>query len=118
MNNDIKREKYAFKRDDFIEKFVSEERLLAKEGHFLLQWNDFSLLAMLANTILRRFYTRKRVIYIIDRNFNYTNICPTGYVFQCPQNLEKNYILNREILAQKIKEIKVLGGVQILFRKD
>jgi len=37
MNYDIKREKYAFKRDDFIEKFVSEERLLAKEGYFLLQ---------------------------------------------------------------------------------
>lgn len=81
--------------------------------------NDLTYMAGLANHIRERMHPENIVTYIIDRNINYTNICSAGCffcAFHCSPGSEKGYVLNREILADKIEETKALGGIQILLQ--
>jgi cyclic dehypoxanthinyl futalosine synthase len=59
------------------------------------------------------------VTYIVDRNVNYTNVCTTSCRFcafyRRPGDPE-GYVLSREVLAQKLSEVKAAGGVQILLQ--
>jgi len=57
--------------------------------------------------------------YIVDRNINYTNTCITYCkfcAFYRPPGHPEEYTLSKEAMAQKIKETKALGGVQILLQ--
>jgi cyclic dehypoxanthinyl futalosine synthase len=59
------------------------------------------------------------VTYIIDRNVNYTNVCVTRCKF-CnfyrPPGHKDGYTLDKDVLAQKLRETVDLGGVQILLQ--
>ena len=62
----------------------------------------------------------QRVTYQIDRNVNYTNVCISGCKFcnfHCtPLQKEKAYTLSIEDYIPKIKELKDLGGDQLLLQ--
>ena len=59
------------------------------------------------------------VTYLVDRNINYTNVCITDCKFcefyRRPGDPE-SYVLNREVLGQKIQETLDLGGTRILLQ--
>ena len=87
------------------------ERLLAEASLF-----DLGLAAQSART---RKNPSDVVTYIVDRNVNYTNVCTTSCRFcafyRRPGDPE-GYVLTREVLAQKLSEVKEAGGVQILLQ--
>ena len=67
----------------------------------------------------RRLHPEPYRTYNIDRNINYTNVCTAVCDFcafyRRPKH-EEGYVLDREVLMQKIQETVDLGGDQILMQ--
>src|SRR5438046_2122876 len=62
-------------------KVLGGERLRREEGVALLRDGDLLELGMLADSVRRRLHPEGIVTYIIDRNINYTNVCPAQCAF-------------------------------------
>jgi cyclic dehypoxanthinyl futalosine synthase len=59
------------------------------------------------------------VTYIIDRNINYTNVCNVYCKFCAFYRTERDpdhYVLSHEEIDQKIDELILIGGIQILMQ--
>jgi len=59
------------------------------------------------------------VTYIVDRNVNYTNVCNVYCKFCAFYRTEKDddhYVLNLEQIDEKLDELAVEGGVQVLLQ--
>jgi len=57
--------------------------------------------------------------YIIDRNINYTNVCSaqcTFCAFRRDEGDEDSYILTRDQLHAKVRELVTIGGTQVLLQ--
>jgi cyclic dehypoxanthinyl futalosine synthase len=109
---------------DITAKVDARERLTDADALFLLQCPDLLALARLADRVRRRFHApgadgRSEVSYIVDRNINYTNVCVTLCKFcafyRRPGDPE-GYDHPIDVILQKIRETKALGGVQILLQ--
>ncbi len=102
------------------EKVLAGDRLGADEALVLLEKADVTTLAYLADDVRRRKHPEGIVSYIIDRNLNPTNVCVTDCGFcsfyATPKDKEKGYVLEREVIYQKIQETVDVGGVQILMQ--
>src|SRR6476646_7626936 len=105
--------------DNILQKAVAGERLNAEEGLALLQSNDLAALGRAADAVTRRLHPEPIRTYNIDRNINYTNICTAVCDFcafyRKPKSPE-GYVLDRDVLLQKIQETVDLGGDQILMQ--
>ena len=75
--------------------------------------------AAAADAVTRRLHPEPYRTYNIDRNINYTNVCTAVCDFcafyRKPKHAE-GYVLDREVLLQKIQETVDLGGDQILMQ--
>jgi len=59
------------------------------------------------------------VTYIVDRNVNYTNACTIACrfcAFYRPVGHGQVYVLSREELREKIREVVAAGGIQVLLQ--
>jgi len=114
-----------FNRDRLTEKIFAGERVSPEEALELYRW-PLEELAILADDRRRR---AKRssynglgnqiVTYIVDRNINYTNVCNVYCKFCAFYRTEKDedhYVLSLEQIDQKLDELSVAGGVQILMQ--
>jgi cyclic dehypoxanthinyl futalosine synthase len=114
-----------FNRDRLTEKIFAGERVSPEEALDLYRW-PLEELAILADDRRRR---AKRssynglgnqiVTYIVDRNINYTNVCNVYCKFCAFYRTEKDedhYVLSLEQIDQKLDELSVAGGVQILMQ--
>ena len=104
---------------NLLEKAVAGERLEPSEGLQLLESQDLTALGRAADEVTRRLHPEPYRTYNIDRNINYTNICTAVCDFcafyRSPKSGE-GYVLERDVLMQKIKETVELGGNQILLQ--
>lgn len=95
-------------------------RIAPEEALRLHREADLATLAFLADEIRQRKHPQPVVTYIIDRNINPTNVCVTDCSFCAfyarPNDRERAYVLDREVLFHKIQETVDLGGVQILMQ--
>ena len=102
-----------------LDKAVAGERLSPDEGLALLESHDLVALGRAADAVTRRLHPESYRTYNIDRNINYTNICSAVCDFcafyRRPKDPE-GYVLDREVLLQKIQETVELGGDQILMQ--
>ena len=107
------------KVNDLLEKAVAGERLSPEEGLRLLESHDLAALGRAADEVTRRLHPEPYRTYNIDRNINYTNVCTAVCDFcafyRSPKS-EEGYVLDREVLLQKIQETVELGGEQILLQ--
>src|SRR5262245_49059489 len=105
--------------DDLLAKAVAGERLTPTEGLQLLESRDLAALGRAADEITRRLHPETYRTYNIDRNINYTNVCAAVCHFcafyRTPRSPE-GYVLDREVLLQKVQETVALGGDQILMQ--
>jgi cyclic dehypoxanthinyl futalosine synthase len=105
--------------DNILQKAVAGERITAEEGLALLQSNDLAALGRAADAVTRRLHPEPIRTYNIDRNINYTNICTAVCDFcafyRKPKSPE-GYVLERDVLLQKVRETAELGGDQILMQ--
>jgi cyclic dehypoxanthinyl futalosine synthase len=72
-----------------------------------------------ADAVTRRLHPEPIRTYNIDRNINYTNICTAVCdfcAFYRPPKHAEGYVLERDVLLEKIRETVDLGGDQILMQ--
>ena len=85
----------------------------------LLRSADLIGAGMAADSLRRKLHPEGVVTYIIDRNINYTNFCTeycTFCAFYRPIGHPEGYILDKEVLFEKIRETMDLGGTGILMQ--
>lgn len=102
-----------------LDKAVTGERLTYDDGVRLLESHDLAALGRAADAVTRRLHPEPYRTYNIDRNINYTNICTAVCDFcafyRKPKHAE-GYVLDRDVLLEKIRETVDLGGDQILMQ--
>jgi len=102
-----------------LERTVAGERLSAADALRLLQSHDLASLGRAVDEVTRRLHPEPYRTYNIDRNINYTNVCTAVCDFcafyRSPKS-EEGYVLDREVLLEKIAETVELGGDQILLQ--
>lgn len=104
---------------NILDRTVAGERLSNDDALTLLSSNDLASLGRAADEITRRLHPEPYRTYNIDRNINYTNVCTAVChfcAFYRPPKSDEGYVLEREVLLQKIEETVELGGDQILLQ--
>jgi cyclic dehypoxanthinyl futalosine synthase len=94
-------------------------RLGAADAVRLLESRDLAALGHAADAVTRRLHPEAFRTYNIDRNINYTNVCTAVCdfcAFYRPPKHAEGYVLDRDVLLQKIEETVALGGDQILMQ--
>lgn len=105
--------------DTLLTRAAEGERLSGAEGERLLAEAGLLDLGLAADAVRKRKHPDGVVTYIVDRNVNYTNVCTTSCrfcAFYRPPEHAEGYVLTREVLGQKLKEVVDAGGVQILLQ--
>ncbi len=98
---------------------VAGVRLSNADAERLLAAHDLASIGRAAHSFTSRLHPEPYRTYNIDRNINYTNICTAVCDFcafyRSPKHAE-GYVLDRQVLLQKIEETVALGGDQILMQ--
>lgn len=98
---------------------LEDRRITSDDALFLHDHADLALLGELADEVRRRKHPEGRVTYIVDRNINPTNVCVTDCGFcafyRRPKH-EEAYVLEREVILQKVRETAALSGRQLLMQ--
>jgi cyclic dehypoxanthinyl futalosine synthase len=105
--------------DTLLQRAADGERLSVAEGERLLAEATLFDLGIAADAVRKRKHPDGVVTYIVDRNVNYTNVCTTSCrfcAFYRPVGHPEGYVLSREVLGKKLKEVVDAGGVQILLQ--
>src|SRR6188472_1333135 len=105
--------------DRILEKSVAGERLSPEEGLALIQSHDLAALGRAADAVTRRLHPEPYRTYNIDRNINYTNVCSAVCdfcAFYRKPKSDEGYVLDHDVIFQKIEETIALGGDQILMQ--
>ena len=101
------------------EKVLAAERITPEEGLLLHEHADIGLLGQLADAVRRRKAPEPIVTYIVDRNINPTNVCITDCGFCAFYRRPKHdeaYVLERDVIVEKVRETAELGGQQVLMQ--
>jgi cyclic dehypoxanthinyl futalosine synthase len=102
-----------------LDKGVAGERLSPEEGLQLLESHDLASLGRAASEVSSRKHPENYRTYNIDRNINYSNICTAVCDFCAFYRTPKSgdgYVLDREVILEKIRETVEVGGDQILLQ--
>ena len=100
-------------------KVLEGRRISQEEALYLLQEADLPTLGFLANEVRKRFHPDGIVTFVIDRNVNYTNVCVAGCkfcAFQRKVGSSEGYLLEKESILQKVKELVEWGGTTLLMQ--
>ncbi len=104
---------------DTLDKAVAGKRISNDEALALLQSNDLTALGRAADEVTRRLHPETYRTYNIDRNINYTNVCTAVCDFcafyRGPKS-DEGYVLDRDVLLEKVRETVEIGGEQILLQ--
>ena len=105
---------------DVIEaKILEGERLSFADGVRLFREATPLQLSAWADLVRRRLHPEERVTYVVGRNINYTNVCWVQCkfcsFFRLP-GAEGGYVLSREAIFRKVRELMTLGGTEILIQ--
>jgi cyclic dehypoxanthinyl futalosine synthase len=95
------------------------QRINKKEALELLKNEPLLELAKRATHIKQELHPDNITTFVVDRNINYTNICVSGCkfcAFKKELGEDDGYLLDFEIISQKIDELIAIGGTQILFQ--
>jgi cyclic dehypoxanthinyl futalosine synthase len=94
-------------------------RLSFDEGIELFRSGSLLELGRAADAVCRRLHPGPYRTYNIDRNINYTNVCTAVCdfcAFYRKVDDTEAYVLDRDVLLDKIRETVALGGDQILMQ--
>lgn len=105
--------------EEIIDDVVTGSRLRFNDAVTLLESHELAAIGRAANAVTRRLHPEPFRTYNIDRNINYTNVCSAVCDFCAFYRGLKHpeaYVLDREVILQKIEETVDLGGDQILMQ--
>jgi cyclic dehypoxanthinyl futalosine synthase len=98
---------------------VAGRRLAAEDAVRLLASRDLAAIGRAAHAVTMRLHPEPYRTYNIDRNVNYTNVCTAVCdfcAFYRPPKHAEGYVLDRDVLHEKIAETVAIGGDQILLQ--
>ncbi len=102
-----------------VSKVEAGERIDAEEALLLHDHADLGTLGRLADLVRWRKHPESIVTYIVDRNLNPTNVCITDCGFCAFYRRPKHdeaYVLEREVIYEKMQQLADLGGRQVLMQ--
>ncbi|APW59460.1 cyclic dehypoxanthinyl futalosine synthase [Paludisphaera borealis] len=102
-----------------LQRAVDGRRVTFDEGVALFREAGLIDLGRAADAICRRLHPEPFRTYNIDRNINYTNVCTAVCdfcAFYRKVDDAEAYVLDRDVLLEKIRETVALGGDQILMQ--
>jgi cyclic dehypoxanthinyl futalosine synthase len=102
-----------------LHRAVDGRRLNPEEGALLFGAGSLLELGSAADSICRRLHPEPFRTYNIDRNINYTNVCAAVCdfcAFYRKVDDSEAYVLDRDVLLEKIRETVEQGGDQILMQ--
>jgi cyclic dehypoxanthinyl futalosine synthase len=102
-----------------LHRAVDGERMNCDEGVELFRSASLLELGQAADQVCRRLHPEPYRTYNIDRNINYTNVCTAVCdfcAFYRKVDDAEAYVLDRDVLLNKIRETVALGGDQILMQ--
>ena len=105
--------------DTILRHAVDGRRLTPDEGLTLLADGDLLRLGAAADAVCKRLHPGPYRTYNIDRNINYSNVCAAVCdfcAFYRKVGDTEAYVLDRDVLLDKIRETVELGGDQILMQ--
>ncbi len=94
-------------------------KISGEEALELYRRSSIHDLAKRADEITQNIHPGNARTYVIERNINYTNICVTRCRFCAFSRTPKDsggYVLDRDALFEKIRELTEIGGTQILLQ--
>jgi cyclic dehypoxanthinyl futalosine synthase len=104
---------------EILHRAVNGERLSPSDGVELFRSASLLELGRAADSVCRRLHPEPFRTYNIDRNINYTNVCTAVCdfcAFYRKVDDAEAYVLDRNVLLEKIRETVALGGDQILMQ--
>ncbi len=102
-----------------LHRAVDGDRLSVEEGVELFRSAPLLELGRTADLVCRRLHSEPYRTYNIDRNINYTNVCTAVCdfcAFYRKVDDTDAYVLDRDVLLEKIRETVAQGGDQILMQ--
>ncbi|MDR3618706.1 MAG: cyclic dehypoxanthinyl futalosine synthase [Paludisphaera borealis] len=102
-----------------LQRAVDGRRVTFDEGVALFREAGLIDLGRAADAICRRLHPEPFRTYNIDRKINYTNVCTAVCdfcAFYRKVDDAEAYVLDRDVLLEKIRETVALGGDQILMQ--
>jgi cyclic dehypoxanthinyl futalosine synthase len=105
--------------DPILQRAVDGHRLSFEEGLTLLKEANLLALGRAADAVCKRLHPEPYRTYNIDRNINYSNVCAAVCdfcAFYRKVDDTEAYVLERDVLLQKVRETVELGGDQILMQ--
>jgi cyclic dehypoxanthinyl futalosine synthase len=102
-----------------LQRTVDGQRLSAADALTLFQSYDLLAIGRAADEVSKRMHPEPYRTYNIDRNINYTNVCAAicdFCAFYRKVGATDAYVLDRDVLLDKIRETVELGGDQILMQ--
>ena len=105
--------------DAILHRALDGRRLGFDDGVELFRSASLLDLGRAADAVCRRLHPEPFRTYNIDRNINYTNVCAAVCDFCAFYRRVGDgdaYVLDREVLLEKIRETVALGGDQILMQ--
>lgn len=105
--------------DHILDKALKGTRLTLEDGVRLWESDQVEKLGWAANQVMQKKNPHPITTFVIGRNINYTNICDTYCRFcafyRAPGSKE-GYVLDDEVIFQKIQETMDVSGTEILMQ--
>ncbi len=105
--------------EKILNKALASQRISPEEALILFKEANLQDLGQVAHQIRLKKHNPKQVSFIIDRNINYTNACTASCRFcafaHWPGD-KRIYVLNYEVIKEKIQELIDQGGTQVLLQ--
>ncbi len=105
--------------DAILARAVAGERLSFEDGLALYDSDEIEKMGAAANQVMLRWHPDPITTFVVGRNVNYTNICDVYCRFcafyRAPGSKE-GYVLDDELIFQKIQETINVGGTEILMQ--
>ncbi|MHA7965655.1 cyclic dehypoxanthinyl futalosine synthase [Paenibacillus sp. CAU 1782] len=105
--------------DAILDKALRGERLGLEEGMELLVSDEIEKMGHTANQIMKKWHPEPITTFVVGRNVNYTNVCDVYCRFcafyRAPGSKE-GYVLDDEVILNKIQETIDVGGTEILMQ--
>ncbi|MDN4072647.1 cyclic dehypoxanthinyl futalosine synthase [Fictibacillus terranigra] len=105
--------------DAILQKALDGRRLTVEDAVALYESDEVEKMGEAADVIMKRWHPEPITTFVIGRNVNYTNFCDTYCrfcAFYRPPGSKEGYVLDDEVIFQKIQETIDVGGTEILMQ--
>lgn len=105
--------------DDILTRARNGERITTEDAIRLYESDEVEKMGEVANEKMLQWHPKPETTFVIGRNVNYTNFCDTYCrfcAFYRPPTADDGYVLDNEVIFEKIQETKDFNGTEILMQ--